>query len=87
MSEPIGAFDEQAISNDLRKLVGRAVEDTLNGLLEEVMIEMYLAGCRRLGATSTCTVGSRTSKLSARRSRGSWKRFSRRTRTVTATGV
>lgn len=35
MSEPIVSFDEKAIKNELRELVRRTVEDTLNGLLEE----------------------------------------------------
>ena len=36
MSEPIVAFDETAIQNELRELVCQTVEDTLDGLLEEV---------------------------------------------------
>ena len=36
MSEPIVAFDEKAIQNELRELVRQTVEDTLDGLLEEV---------------------------------------------------
>lgn len=35
MPEPIVTLDEEALKSDLRELVRRAVEDTLNGLLEE----------------------------------------------------
>ena len=44
MSEPIVAFDEQAIRNDLRELVRQTVEDTLNGLLEEEADDLVGAG-------------------------------------------
>lgn len=42
MPEPIVTFDEQAMRNDLRQLVRQAVEDALNGLLEEAMIERII---------------------------------------------
>lgn len=35
MPEPIATFNEGALKPDLRELVRRTVEDTLNGLLEE----------------------------------------------------
>ena len=35
MPEPIVTFNEEALNSDLRELVRRTVEDTLNGLLEE----------------------------------------------------
>ena len=35
MSEPIVTFDEQAVRDELKELVRRTVEDTLNALLEE----------------------------------------------------
>ena len=35
MPEPIVTFNEEALKSDLRELVRRTVEDTLNGLLEE----------------------------------------------------
>lgn len=35
MPTPIVSVDQEAIKEDLRELVGRTVEDTLNGLLEE----------------------------------------------------
>lgn len=35
MSEPIVTFDEQAVRGELKELVRRTVEDTLNALLEE----------------------------------------------------
>ncbi len=35
MSDPIVTFDEKAVRGELRKLVRRTVEDTLNTFLEE----------------------------------------------------
>ena len=35
MSDPIGTLDEQAVRDELRELVRKTVEDTLNALLEE----------------------------------------------------
>ena len=35
MSEPVVTFDEQAVRDELKELVRRTVEDTLNALLEE----------------------------------------------------
>ena len=35
MSNPIVTFDEDAVRGELRELVRRTVEDTLNALLEE----------------------------------------------------
>ena len=35
MSDPIVTFDEDAVRGELRELVRRTVEDTLNALLEE----------------------------------------------------
>lgn len=35
MSDPIVTFDEEAVRDELKDLVGRTVEDTLNALLEE----------------------------------------------------
>ena len=35
MPEPIVSFNEESLKSDLRELVRRTVEDTLNGLLEE----------------------------------------------------
>ena len=35
MSDPIVSFDEAAMRGELRELVRRTVEDTLNALLEE----------------------------------------------------
>ena len=35
MSDPIVTFDENAVRGELRELVRRTVEDTLNALLEE----------------------------------------------------
>ena len=35
MPEPIVTLDEETLKSDLRELVRRAVEDALNGLLEE----------------------------------------------------
>lgn len=35
MSEPIVTFDEEAVRDELKKLVRKTVEDTLNALLEE----------------------------------------------------
>ena len=35
MPEPIVTFNEESLKGDLRELVRKTVEDTLNGLLEE----------------------------------------------------
>ena len=38
MPEPIVSLNEESLKSDLRELVRRTVEDTLDGLLEEVSI-------------------------------------------------
>lgn len=38
MPEPIVTLNEESLKTDLRELVRKTVEDTLNGLLEEVFI-------------------------------------------------
>lgn len=35
MSDPIVTFDEEAVRDELKELVRKTVEDTLNALLEE----------------------------------------------------
>ncbi len=35
MSDPIAVFDERAVRDELKELVRKTVEDTLNALLEE----------------------------------------------------
>lgn len=44
MSEPIVSFDEDAMRGELKKLVRRTVEDTLNALLEEEADDLVKAG-------------------------------------------
>ena len=67
MSEPIVTFDEEAVRDELRDLVRRTVEDTLNALLEEeaddliradryertANREAYRAGHYKRGLTTT----------------------------------
>ena len=50
MPEPIVTFNEESLKSDLRELVRRTVEDTLNGLLEEEADD--LVGAERYGRTA-----------------------------------
>lgn len=50
MSEPIVTFNEESLKSDPSELVGRTVEDTLNGLLEAEADE--LVGAERHGRTA-----------------------------------
>ncbi len=50
MPEPIAALNEESLRSDLRELVRRTVEDTLNGLLEAEADE--LVGAERHGRTA-----------------------------------
>ena len=43
MSDPIVTFDEAAMRGELKELVRRTVEDTLNALLEEVADDLIKA--------------------------------------------
>lgn len=66
MPDPIVTFDEEAVRNELKELVRRTVEDTLNALLEEAddlvkaaryectaKREAYRAGHYERGLTTT----------------------------------
>ena len=35
MSKPIGSFDEQAVKDELRELVRKTIEETINAMLDE----------------------------------------------------
>ena len=50
MPEPIVSLNEESLKADLRELVRRTVEDTLNGLLEEEADD--LVGAERHGRTA-----------------------------------
>lgn len=50
MPEPIAALNEEGLRSDLRELVGKTVEDTLNGLLEAEADE--LVGAERHGRSA-----------------------------------
>ncbi|MDO4499446.1 MAG: hypothetical protein Q4B51_07500 [Coriobacteriaceae bacterium] len=43
MSKPIVTFDEDAVRSELRELVRKTVEDTINALLEEEADELVKA--------------------------------------------
>ena len=65
MSDPIVSFDEAAMRGELRELVRRTVEDTLNALLEEEADDLIgadryerTAGARPT-APDTTSAGSR----------------------------
>ena len=49
MSDPIVSFDEAAMRGELRELVRRTVEDTLNALLEEEADDLIGADRRARG--------------------------------------
>ena len=51
MSEPIVTFDEEAVRDELKELVRRTVEDTLNALLEEEADDLVKAD--RYGRTAS----------------------------------
>ena len=60
MPEPIVTLNEESLKSDLRELVRKTVEDTLNGLLDEeagdlVGAERYelIAGARLIGPATT----------------------------------
>lgn len=74
MPEPIVSLNEESLKSDLRELVRRTVEDTLNGLLEEeaddlVGAERLAVRCRR--ATPTPSSGGSTRGLGSSRWRTS----------------
>ena len=61
MSNPIVSFDEQAVKDELRELVRKTIEETINAMLdEEAIIEMYLAGVstRRIEGVSEILWGA-----------------------------
>lgn len=45
MSGPIASLNEESLKSDLRKLVRKTVENTLNGLLEEEAGDLVGAVC------------------------------------------
>lgn len=48
MSKPIAAFDEQAVKDELRELVGKTIEETINAMLDEEADRLVGAGpCER----------------------------------------
>lgn len=61
MPEPIVTLNEETLKSDLRELVRRTVEDTLNGLLEEEADD--LVGAERYERTAElCLVKSHLRK-------------------------
>ena len=58
MSDPIVSFDEAAMRGELRELVRRTVEDTMNALLEEETATSGRQGARPT-APDTTSAGSR----------------------------
>ena len=44
MSNPIASFDEQAVKDELRKLVGKTIEETINAMLDEEADRLVSAG-------------------------------------------
>ena len=58
MSNPIVTFDEEAVRGELRELVRRTVEDTLNALLEEEADDLVRADrYERTAAREACRAG------------------------------
>ena len=58
MSDPIVAFDEDAVRGELGELVRRTVEDTLNALLEEEADDLAKAGrYERTAEREACRAG------------------------------
>ena len=63
MSDPIVSFDEAAMRGELKELVRRTVEDTLNALLEEeaddlIGADRYERTAGREAAPATTSAGS-----------------------------
>ena len=63
MPEPIVTFNEETLKSDLRELVRRTVEDTLNGPLEEeagdlVGTERYESTAEREASRAATTSGA-----------------------------
>ena len=44
MSNPIASFDEQAVKDELRELVGKTIEETINAMLDEEADQLVGAG-------------------------------------------
>ena len=44
MSNPIVSFDEQAVKDELRELVGKTIEETINAMLDEEADQLVGAG-------------------------------------------
>ena len=55
MPEPIVTLNEESLKSDLRELVRKTVEDTLNGLLDEEAGDLVGAprGARPIGPATT----------------------------------
>ena len=44
MSNPIASFDEEAVKSELRELVGKTIEETINAMLDEEADRLVGAG-------------------------------------------
>lgn len=44
MSKPIASFDERAVKDELRELVGKTIEETINAILDEEADQLVGAG-------------------------------------------
>lgn len=52
MSNPIVSFDEQAVKDELRELVRKAIEETINAMLDEEADQLVGADPYECAATS-----------------------------------
>ena len=53
MSNPIVSFDEQAVNDELRELVGKTIEETINAMLDEEADQLVGAGPYERSFTTT----------------------------------
>lgn len=66
MPEPIVTLNEESLKSDLRELVRRTVEDTLNGLLEEEADDLVGPGATGAPPTARPTAPGTTTGSSRR---------------------
>ena len=62
MPEPIATLNEESLRSDLRELVRKTVEDTLNGLLEAEANELVGAGRHGVSANLKLTTFANASR-------------------------
>ena len=64
MSNPIVSFDEQAVKDELRELVRKTIEETINAMLDEEADQLVGAGRTSEPTSARRTAPATTSEAS-----------------------